>query len=173
MLSQLRSAESPPGVHICGVFLAALWSMVTGKMAAWENCLWMKNLKWNINKKLVIFFSAFFLSLLRKMSHLPPSLVPGEMQSPRMVGRKRGRPPLQPAPIKVAVHNLYSAPAGALPVVKIPKKRGRKPGHKVDTWFFTLLHLLLVLTRLLQNFRWNAGMEAKLCKHGAVQCKKK
>ncbi|KAK2533844.1 Scml4 [Columba livia] len=68
-----------------------------------------------------------------KMSHLPPSLVPGEMQSPRMVGRKRGRPPLQPAPIKVAVHNLYSAPAGALPVVKISKKRGRKPGHKLKS----------------------------------------
>ncbi|NWI49681.1 SCML4 protein, partial [Calyptomena viridis] len=55
------------------------------------------------------------------------------MQSPRMVGRKRGRPPLQPAPIKVAVHNLFSAPAGALPVVKIPKKRGRKPGHKLKS----------------------------------------
>ncbi|NWU60941.1 SCML4 protein, partial [Pterocles burchelli] len=55
------------------------------------------------------------------------------MQSPRMVGRKRGRPPLQPAPIKVAVHNLYSAPAGALPVAKIPKKRGRKPGHKLKS----------------------------------------
>ncbi|NXS09840.1 SCML4 protein, partial [Neodrepanis coruscans] len=55
------------------------------------------------------------------------------MQSPRMVGRKRGRPPLQPAPIKMAVHNLFSAPAGALPVVKIPKKRGRKPGHKLKS----------------------------------------
>ncbi|XP_050750972.1 sex comb on midleg-like protein 4 [Gymnogyps californianus] len=70
------------------------------------------------------------------MSHLPclpPSLAPGEMQSPRMAGRKRGRPPLQPAPIKMAVHNLYSAPAGALPVVKIPKKRGRKPGYKLKS----------------------------------------
>ncbi|NXS39391.1 SCML4 protein, partial [Balaeniceps rex] len=55
------------------------------------------------------------------------------MQSPRMTGRKRGRPPLQPAPIKMAVHNLYSAPAGALPVVKIPKKRGRKPGYKLKS----------------------------------------
>ncbi|KFP90198.1 PREDICTED: sex comb on midleg-like protein 4, partial [Apaloderma vittatum] len=55
------------------------------------------------------------------------------MQSPRAVGKKRGRPPLQPAPIKVAVHNLYSAPAGALPVVKIPKKRGRKPGYKLKS----------------------------------------
>ncbi|XP_040453162.1 sex comb on midleg-like protein 4 [Falco naumanni] len=54
------------------------------------------------------------------------------MQSPR-VGRKRGRPPLQPAPIKMTVHNLYSAPAGALPVVKIPKKRGRKPGYKLKS----------------------------------------
>ncbi|KAM6323757.1 sex comb on midleg-like protein 4 [Aegotheles albertisi] len=55
------------------------------------------------------------------------------MQSARMAGRKRGRPPLQPAPIKVAVHNLYSAPAGGLPVVKIPKKRGRKPGYKLKS----------------------------------------
>ncbi|GAB0186437.1 sex comb on midleg-like protein 4 [Grus japonensis] len=55
------------------------------------------------------------------------------MQSPRMAGRKRGRPPLQPAPIKMAVHNLYSAPASALPVVKIPKKRGRKPGYKLKS----------------------------------------
>ncbi|NXI75253.1 SCML4 protein, partial [Rhipidura dahli] len=55
------------------------------------------------------------------------------MQSPRMAGRKRGRPPLQPAPIKMAVHNLFSATAGALPVMKIPKKRGRKPGHKLKS----------------------------------------
>ncbi|NXD92729.1 SCML4 protein, partial [Chaetorhynchus papuensis] len=55
------------------------------------------------------------------------------MQSPRMAGRKRGRPPLQPAPIKMAVHNLFSATAGALPVTKIPKKRGRKPGHKLKS----------------------------------------
>ncbi|KFV64249.1 Sex comb on midleg-like 4, partial [Dryobates pubescens] len=55
------------------------------------------------------------------------------LPSPRMVGRKRGRPPLQPPPIKVAVHNLYSAPAGALPVVKIPKKRGRKRGRKLKS----------------------------------------
>ncbi|NXJ03240.1 SCML4 protein, partial [Odontophorus gujanensis] len=55
------------------------------------------------------------------------------MPSPRTVGRKRGRPPLQPAPIKVAVHSLFSAPTGALPVVKIPKKRGRKPGHKLKS----------------------------------------
>ncbi|XP_069707022.1 sex comb on midleg-like protein 4 [Phaenicophaeus curvirostris] len=55
------------------------------------------------------------------------------MQSPRMVGKKRGRPPLQPASIKVAAHNLYSAPASALPVMKIPKKRGRKPGYKLKS----------------------------------------
>ncbi|XP_009091401.3 sex comb on midleg-like protein 4 [Serinus canaria] len=55
------------------------------------------------------------------------------MQSPRMAGKKRGRPPLQPAPIKMAVHNLFSAPAGALPGMKIPKKRGRKPGHKLKS----------------------------------------
>ncbi|XP_064505910.1 sex comb on midleg-like protein 4 isoform X2 [Pseudopipra pipra] len=70
------------------------------------------------------------------MSHLPcldSSLAVEEMQSPRMVGRKRGRPPLQSAPIKMAVHNLFPAPAGALPIVKIPKKRGRKPGHKLKS----------------------------------------
>ncbi|NXA45349.1 SCML4 protein, partial [Nothocercus julius] len=55
------------------------------------------------------------------------------MQSPRIPGRKRGRPPLQSAPMKMAVHNLYSAPAGALPGVKIPKKRGRKPGYKLKS----------------------------------------
>ncbi|XP_078011335.1 sex comb on midleg-like protein 4 isoform X3 [Phascolarctos cinereus] len=53
-----------------------------------------------------------------------------EMQSPRIAGRKRGRPPLHSAPMKMAVHNLYSSSACSLPVVKIPKKRGRKPGHK-------------------------------------------
>ncbi|KAF2987130.1 hypothetical protein EK904_012066 [Melospiza melodia maxima] len=70
-----------------------------------------------------------------QMSHPPcldPSLAAGEMQSPRMAGKKRGRPPLQPAPIKMAVHNLFSAPASALPGMKIPKKRGRKPGHKLS-----------------------------------------
>ncbi|NXH22878.1 SCML4 protein, partial [Bucco capensis] len=54
------------------------------------------------------------------------------LQSPRM-GRKRGRPPLQPAPSKGTAHNLYSAPATPLPVVKIPKKRGRKPGYKLKS----------------------------------------
>ncbi|NWY00631.1 SCML4 protein, partial [Nothoprocta ornata] len=55
------------------------------------------------------------------------------MQSPRIPGRKRGRPPLHSSPMKMAVHNLYSAPAGALPGVKIPKKRGRKPGYKLKS----------------------------------------
>ncbi|XP_051853447.1 sex comb on midleg-like protein 4 isoform X1 [Antechinus flavipes] len=56
-----------------------------------------------------------------------------EMQSPRIAGRKRGRPPLHSAPMKMAVHNLYSSSACSLPVVKIPKKRGRKPGHKLKS----------------------------------------
>ncbi|XP_027711315.1 sex comb on midleg-like protein 4 isoform X5 [Vombatus ursinus] len=56
-----------------------------------------------------------------------------EMQSPRIVGRKRGRPPLHSAPMKMAVPNLYSSSACSLPVVKIPKKRGRKPGHKLKS----------------------------------------
>ncbi|XP_036758800.1 sex comb on midleg-like protein 4 isoform X3 [Manis pentadactyla] len=53
------------------------------------------------------------------------------MQSPRVPGRKRGRPPLHSTPVRMAVHNLYSASAGSLPAVKTPKKRGRKPGHKL------------------------------------------
>lgn len=63
---------------------------------------------------------------------LPPArLAPAEMQSPRVPGRKRGRPPLHSTPVRMAVHNLYSASADSLPAVKTPKKRGRKPGHKV------------------------------------------
>ncbi|XP_063299607.1 sex comb on midleg-like protein 4 isoform X3 [Pelobates fuscus] len=56
-----------------------------------------------------------------------------EMQSPRIPGRKRGRPPLHSNPLKMAVHNLYSGSAGAIPTVKIPKKRGRKPGFKLKS----------------------------------------
>ncbi|XP_053147843.1 sex comb on midleg-like protein 4 isoform X2 [Hemicordylus capensis] len=70
------------------------------------------------------------------MNHLPtlpPRLDTIDMQSPRIPGRKRGRPPLHSTPMKMAVHNLYSAPAGSLPVVKIPKKRGRKPGYKLKS----------------------------------------
>ncbi|XP_008071499.1 sex comb on midleg-like protein 4 [Carlito syrichta] len=55
------------------------------------------------------------------------------MQSQRIPGRKRGRPPLHATPVKMAVHNLYSASAGSLPAVKIPKKRGRKPGYKLKS----------------------------------------
>ncbi|XP_072264825.1 sex comb on midleg-like protein 4 isoform X1 [Pyxicephalus adspersus] len=53
-----------------------------------------------------------------------------EMQSPRIPGRKRGRPPLHSNPLKMTVHNIYSGSAGSIPPVKIPKKRGRKPGFK-------------------------------------------
>uniref|UniRef100_A0A4W2CHG4 SAM domain-containing protein n=1 Tax=Bos indicus x Bos taurus TaxID=30522 RepID=A0A4W2CHG4_BOBOX len=55
------------------------------------------------------------------------------MQSQRIPGRKRGRPPLHSTPVKMAVHNIYSASAGSLPAVKIPKKRGRKPGYKLKS----------------------------------------
>ncbi|XP_036270624.1 sex comb on midleg-like protein 4 isoform X1 [Pipistrellus kuhlii] len=55
------------------------------------------------------------------------------MQSQRTPGRKRGRPPLHSTPVTMAVHNLYSASAGSLPAVKIPKKRGRKPGYKLKS----------------------------------------
>nr|XP_048700830.1 sex comb on midleg-like protein 4 [Caretta caretta] len=67
------------------------------------------------------------------LSSLPPRLGTVDMQSPRIPGRKRGRPPLHSTPMKMAVHNLYSAPSGSLPVVKIPKKRGRKPGYKLKS----------------------------------------
>ncbi|XP_032194782.1 sex comb on midleg-like protein 4 isoform X3 [Mustela erminea] len=60
-------------------------------------------------------------------------LAPADMQSQRIPGRKRGRPPLHSTPMKMAVRNLYSASAGALPAVKIPKKRGRKPGYKLKS----------------------------------------
>ncbi|XP_063775757.1 sex comb on midleg-like protein 4 isoform X1 [Pseudophryne corroboree] len=56
-----------------------------------------------------------------------------EMQSPRIPGRKRGRPPLHSNPLKMTVHNLYSGSAGSIPTVKIPKKRGRKPGFKLKS----------------------------------------
>ncbi|XP_069582371.1 sex comb on midleg-like protein 4 isoform X4 [Ranitomeya imitator] len=56
-----------------------------------------------------------------------------EMQSPRIPGRKRGRPPLHSNPLKMTVHNLYSGNAGSIPTVKIPKKRGRKPGFKLKS----------------------------------------
>ncbi|KAM8953553.1 sex comb on midleg-like protein 4 isoform 3-T3 [Pelodytes ibericus] len=55
------------------------------------------------------------------------------MQSPRIPGRKRGRPPLHSNPLKMTVHNLYSGSAGSIPTVKIPKKRGRKPGFKLKS----------------------------------------
>ncbi|XP_032264022.1 sex comb on midleg-like protein 4 [Phoca vitulina] len=65
---------------------------------------------------------------------LPPvRLAPADMQSQRIPGRKRGRPPLHSTPMKMAVHNLYSASAGSLPAVKIPRKRGRKPGYKLKS----------------------------------------
>ncbi|OCT78193.1 hypothetical protein XELAEV_18029299mg [Xenopus laevis] len=55
------------------------------------------------------------------------------MQSPRIPGRKRGRPPLHSNPLKMVVHNLYTGSAGSIPNVKIPKKRGRKPGFKLKS----------------------------------------
>ncbi|XP_036024874.1 sex comb on midleg-like protein 4 [Onychomys torridus] len=65
---------------------------------------------------------------------LPPHsvrLAPAEMQTQKVPGRKRGRPPLHSTPVPMAVHNLYSASAGSGPAVTIPKKRGRKPRYKI------------------------------------------
>lgn len=81
-------------------------------------------------------------------------LAPAEMQSQRTPGRKRGRPPLHSTPVKMAVHNLYSASAGSLPAVKIPKKRGRKPGYKV--WLATSPPFSTVLSG------WGMGVWAEL-----------
>ncbi|XP_057617487.1 sex comb on midleg-like protein 4 [Chionomys nivalis] len=53
------------------------------------------------------------------------------MQTQKVPGRKRGRPPLHSTPVQMAVHNLYSASAGSVPAVTIPKKRGRKPRYKI------------------------------------------
>ncbi|KAM6181038.1 sex comb on midleg-like protein 4 isoform 2-T2 [Erethizon dorsatum] len=55
------------------------------------------------------------------------------MQAQGVAGRKRGRPPLRSTPRKIPVHSLFSASAASLPAVKIPKKRGRKPGHKLKS----------------------------------------
>ncbi|XP_051020120.1 sex comb on midleg-like protein 4 [Acomys russatus] len=57
------------------------------------------------------------------------------MQTQRVPGRKRGRPPLHSTPpAQMAVHNLYSvAAAGSVPAVTIPKKRGRKPRYKIKS----------------------------------------
>uniref|UniRef100_A0A8C2L8Y8 Scm polycomb group protein like 4 n=1 Tax=Cricetulus griseus TaxID=10029 RepID=A0A8C2L8Y8_CRIGR len=55
------------------------------------------------------------------------------MQTQKVPGRKRGRPPLHSTPVQMAVHNLYSASAGSVPAVTIPKKRGRKPRYKIKS----------------------------------------
>ncbi|KAL1770167.1 sex comb on midleg 4 isoform X1 [Sigmodon hispidus] len=55
------------------------------------------------------------------------------MQTQKVPGRKRGRPPLHSTPVQVAVHNLYSASAGSVPAVAMPKKRGRKPRYKIKS----------------------------------------
>ncbi|CAH6778272.1 sex comb on midleg-like protein 4 [Phodopus roborovskii] len=55
------------------------------------------------------------------------------MQTQKVPGRKRGRPPLHSTLVQMATHNLYSAPAGSVPAVTIPKKRGRKPRYKIKS----------------------------------------
>lgn len=70
------------------------------------------------------------------MCGLPPhsvSLAPAEMQTQRVPGRKRGRPPLHSTRVQMAVHNLYSASSASVPAVTIPKKRGRKPRYKIKS----------------------------------------
>ncbi|EHB10555.1 Sex comb on midleg-like protein 4 [Heterocephalus glaber] len=55
------------------------------------------------------------------------------MQAQGVAGRKRGRPPLHSTPRKMPGPGLFSASAASLPAVKIPRKRGRKRGHKLKS----------------------------------------
>ncbi|XP_077588166.1 sex comb on midleg-like protein 4 isoform X2 [Stigmatopora nigra] len=63
----------------------------------------------------------------------PSSFMPG--QSGKIPGRKRGRPPLR----SVAKMDFVNRYADSLPPLKVPKKRGRKPGFKLKPRMMTPL----------------------------------
>lgn len=129
MLSQLRSAECPPGVHICGVFLAALWSMITGKMAAWENCLRMKKLKWNINKKLGFFFLLFFSPFSGRWATCPPAWSPARCSPPEWWGGRGGGPHSSQRPSKW----LFTTSTQHQLVLCRLSRSQRREGENLDT----------------------------------------
>ncbi|KAJ3613613.1 hypothetical protein NHX12_019859 [Muraenolepis orangiensis] len=58
-----------------------------------------------------------------------PSYLPSQAGGGKIPGRKRGRPPLRTVAPKMDFAGRY--PESLPPLIKVPKKRGRKPGFKL------------------------------------------